>query len=202
MFKGQKLNGFTCHANYGLKRWQSLFVLKLTLTVLLSIVLGMSSSMSQSSEPLQKLFENLKKSKSEEVAKSIEEKIWQQWFIGPDNSATRLLSKAMKRRRAYDFDGALNSLNRLIEHYPDWAEAWNQRAFIYYLKQQFDKSLQDADKALELEPNHFGALAGKAIILIYQGRAELAQQALKQAVKIHPFLKERSLLIEIPGKEL
>jgi hypothetical protein len=55
---------------------------------------------------------------------------------------------------------------------------------------------------LELEPKHFGALAGKAVILIRQGSMAIAQATLRKAVAIHPFLKERHLLIEPKGRDI
>ena len=50
------------------------------------------------------------------------------------------------------------------------------------------------------EPQHFAALAGQATILMRQGRMELGQKALRRAVEIHPWLKERSMLIPLPGE--
>jgi tetratricopeptide (TPR) repeat protein len=153
-------------------------------------------------EKIEALYIELKNSKTESAARAIEDRIWQSWIIGPNAEATDLLAKAMERRRAYDFAGSLEILNKVVEKTPDWAEVWNQRAFVHFLREEFDKSLEDADRAIELEPNHFGALAGKAQILMSQGRTGLGQKALRKAIKLHPFLKERALLIEIPGQEL
>lgn len=148
------------------------------------------------------LYKELKQSKSETSARLIEEKIWKTWIIGPNEEVTKLLAKAMERRRTYDFAGALAILNKIVEKTPEWAEVWNQRAFVLFLREEYDKSLEDTDRAIKLEPKHFGALAGKARILMSQGRTQLGQAALRKAIKIHPFLKERSMLIKIPGEEL
>lgn len=148
------------------------------------------------------LFEALRLSNSETDARLLENEIWQYWLRGPNDAATRFVARAMERRRWHDYAGALEFLDKAVAAAPDWSEAWNQRAFIHFLREHYDKSLEDLDRALELEPRHFGALAGKARILMRQGRMALGQDALRKAVKIHPFLRERSMLIEIPGQDL
>lgn len=148
------------------------------------------------------LFDALGQAKTEVVGRAAEDAIWKFWMIGPNEEATALVARAMERRRWYDFAGALEILNEAVEKAPEWAEAWNQRAFIHFLRENYDKSLDDLERALELEPKHFGALAGKARILMRQGRMELGQKFLRQAAEIHPFLKERSMLIKLPEEEL
>ena len=85
---------------------------------------------------------------------------------------------------------------------PGFAEAWNQKAFAHFLKFEFDEALEDLDRTLEIEPRHFGALSGRALTLMRQGRMQLGQTALRDALKVHPFLPERALLIEPSGEEI
>ncbi len=102
----------------------------------------------------------------------------------------------MERRSAYDYAGAIAILDRLVALAPDWAEAWNQRATMRFLADDLDGSLADCERVLELEPKHFGALSGQALILMRQGRFDTAQSILRKAVEIDPFLAERALLVE------
>lgn len=149
------------------------------------------------------LFDALKSAPSEEAAREIENRIWNFWLdSAPDSETRQLVDKGMSRRGAYDLAGARDFLDQAIERSPDYAEAWNQRAFVLFLQGDLDGSLEDADKAIELEPRHFGALSGKALILLQQGRTTLSQNALRKAVEIHPFLKERHLLIKPTGQDL
>jgi len=144
------------------------------------------------------LFEALASAPNEAIGRAVENRIWQLWMKGPNETATELMSKAMERRRWYDFAGALEELDKAVIIAPNWATLWNQRAFILFLQGHHDKSLDNLDRAIELEPLHFAALTGKARILMAQGRIALGQKALRRAVKIHPWLKERSLLIKLP----
>ena len=55
-------------------------------------------------------------------------------------------------------------------------------------------SFRDTDKVLALEPRHFGALAGRALILLQMGDRPRAMENLRRAVAIDPYLRERDLL--------
>lgn len=149
------------------------------------------------------LFEALRTAPAEGIGRAIEDQIWRFWMRqAPDQVSAELMNRAMERRRAYDFAGAMEVLDALVEHAPGWSEAWNQRATVLFLQEKYDRSLEDVEKVLALEPKHFGALAGKAVILMRQGRMQLGQKALREALAIHPWLKERSMLLPVPGESL
>ena len=93
----------------------------------------------------------------------------------------------MRMRGQYDFQGARDLLDEVIAEAPDYAEGWNQRAFVLFLQGNYEASLEDIDKTLALEPRHFGALSGKAMIFMTLGRVKLGQETLRQAVEIHPY---------------
>lgn len=146
-----------------------------------------------------RLFELLKATKNEESGRYVANAIWHNWIEGaPNQEVNALVSKAMERRRWYDYEGARLILNEVVEKAPDYAEGWNQRGYIFFLQEKFDKSMEDISRALTLEPRHFGALSGKARILFHQGRHKLARDTLKIAVDIHPWLYERFLIADAP----
>jgi tetratricopeptide (TPR) repeat protein len=147
-----------------------------------------------------RLFERLLRAPTEADGRAAEDAIWRFWMAqGPTAEIRKDIDRAMARRSAYDFAGAKAILDRVVEAAPLYAEGWNQRAFILFLQDELDGSLADIDRALALEPLHFGALSGRAHVLMRQGRMELGQKALREAVAIHPWLKERSMLIPVPG---
>ena len=163
----------------------------------------LSAGVSLASDEKDALFDALKSAKTEAEARLIEDSIWWYWLgEAPDTETRHLVDEAMRKRDGYDFEGARLLLNDAIERAPDYAEVWNQRAFVLFLQGKLDEALEDADRALELEPRHFGALSGKAHILMQQGRMDLGQKALRQAIEIYPFIKERNMLIEPKGEEL
>ena len=113
-------------------------------------------------------------------------KIWAMWMSNASPTAELLLKQGAKAKN----DGALDSsekiLSALIGVQPEFAEALNKRAALYYTQKRYDEALADLDAALEIEPRHFGALAGKALVYHAQGKFALATDFLKQALAINP----------------
>lgn len=148
-----------------------------------------------------RLFERLRNAATEQEGRLAEDAVWRMWMdAAPSMDVARRVQAAMDARESYDFDKALAILDTVVADVPDYAEGWNQRAFIRFLKDDLDGSLEDIDRALALEPRHFAALAGRGIILMRQGRVELGQAAIREAVAIHPWIAERSMLIPVPGE--
>jgi len=147
----------------------------------------------------EELFRALKNARSEPEADAIANQIWAFWMQGPDPEATEQMAQILAARQAHDLEKALELANALVARRPDYSEGWNQQATLLFMKHEYDASLEAVERVLELEPKHFGALAGKATILIHQGKMPLAQAALRAAVAIHPFLRERQLLIKPKG---
>lgn len=149
-----------------------------------------------------RLFELLANATSELQGREIENEIWRNWMVAPNDEVQTLLKQALEARRWYDFEKARKILDQVIALAPEYAEGWNQRAFILFLQEKFDRALSDTEKALELEPRHFGAMAGQAQILMRQGRFATGQSILKKAVKIHPYLRERSMIVKTQEQDL
>ena len=142
---------------------------------------------------LDALFIDLNNAENETDAKAIETKIWLKWMESGDDAIDELLQQAIRKRRVYDFNGSIEILNKIIALKPDFSEAWNQRATIYFYQEKYEESLVDIAKTLELEPRHFGSLAGRAVIRWRQSKPALARQNIIEALKVHPFLKEQKM---------
>ncbi|MGK0271733.1 MAG: tetratricopeptide (TPR) repeat protein, partial [Cocleimonas sp.] len=142
---------------------------------------------------LDTLFFDLKHSEDETEARKLEEKIWLKWMESGDEKIDELLQQAISKRRIYDFNGSIEIINKIIKLKPDFPEAWNQRATLYFFQEKYEESLIDIAKTLELEPRHFGSLAGRAVIRWRQSKPVLARQNIIEALKVHPFLKEQNM---------
>ena len=131
--------------------------------------------------------------------------MWQYWADAPDDYAQQLLDEGMSRRASFDYDGAMVALNALVEYCPAYAEGYNQRAFVHFLRQDFAAALPDLDRAIDLSPRHVAALAGrKALTLAGLERKAEAALSLRAALDLNPWLSERHLLpsLEADGQEL
>lgn len=134
-------------------------------------------------------------------------RIWRIWFETDNEEAERHSRNGQLAVQAELFDRAIEEYSRAIEAAPEFAEAWNRRATTHYLAGNFEDSLADIDKVLELEPRHFGALAGAGQIYLLLEQPEDALGAFRRAMLINPHLPgvERvveRLTLEVEGSSL
>lgn len=159
----------------------------------------MSGALTVTAEPTQdalldQRFAELKQAEDEVTARGIEQEIWKLWMISGNPEIDGLMRQAMEARRWGDYAKALTLLYRVTGIDPTYAEAWNQRATLHFLRDDYEQALADVARTLQLEPRHFGALAGRGVIRLRQGRSALAIQNIKAAMDYHPFLRERLLV--------
>jgi tetratricopeptide (TPR) repeat protein len=173
-------------------------MLRLLLAPLLMLMLGFSATGGELVDgvALDKLFAQLKVAPTEEQARQIDERIWFYWMTPTDPALAGRMKEALAARALGDTLGAIRLLDEIVADYPDYAEAWNQRATMYYVIGNFEASIADCAKVLELEPRHFGALSGRALMYLQMGKRALALKDMAAALAIHPFLTERQLFPE------
>ncbi|MGE3876226.1 MAG: tetratricopeptide repeat protein [Parvibaculaceae bacterium] len=147
-------------------------------------------------EQLDKLFARLIKSDDPSDAQKLEQSIWSLWMTSDSPTADALLAQAMKASAANETGAALSILDNVIEVHPDYAEAWNKRATVYFLIGRYNDSLADIDKVLELEPRHFGALSGRGMIKRQQGDLAAARAAFEEALGFNPHMEGAKRALE------
>ncbi len=138
------------------------------------------------SDMLDRLFARLGKATSKEEAQIVEQAIWKLWMTSDSPTAELLLAQAVKASAAGENEAALKILDGLIEVHPDFMEAWNRRATIYFLMGRYTESLADIDQVLAREPRHFGALSGLGMIKRRLGDLAAARTAFGDALAINP----------------
>lgn len=168
------------------------FTFSLLVLVQLAPVTLHADEISRLDQIKSQLFDDLTTAATEQDGRAAEGAIWQFWFsLSPTADIRTSLDAGIERREAYDFEAAENHLDKVVEAAPDYAEGYNQRAFVRFLRENFAEAQTDLEVALELEPLHFGAMSGLYHILRIQNRQKAAMNLLKQAVTIHPWLQER-----------
>src|SRR3954451_9829532 len=86
------------------------------------------------------LFGALKAAPDEASAKHVEARIWAMWMQTPSDTAALLMSRAKTAMDAQKSDIALKLLDSVIKLRPDYVEAWNRRATIYYMQNDYARS--------------------------------------------------------------
>ena len=140
-------------------------------------------------QELDKLFGELHQAPVNLNTTELEKKIWASWQRNDSVMAEVLLNQASVALNDRAYDVSEQILNQVLGAYPDYMEAFNRRATLYFALKRYDESLVDIDQVLEFEPRHFGALAGRGMILREQGKLSAAAQALREALSINPHMQ-------------
>jgi tetratricopeptide (TPR) repeat protein len=156
---------------------------------------------------LDRLFEALKLAPDEESARYFENRIWAIWLNSPSDTANLLMGRVKTAIDEKEYDLALKLLNAIIDIKPDFTEAWNRRASVYFTKKDFARSLADIREVLAREPRHFGALSGLGIILQDLGDEKGALEAFRRALAVHPHLERvpelmKQLTEKLEGRDI
>jgi tetratricopeptide (TPR) repeat protein len=120
----------------------------------------------------------------------IEDLIWAVWTDDVPAERGDSMQRAIQAIARRQFEAAEQELDRLIALAPDWPEAWNKRATLYYLLERDTEAVADIIQTLLLEPRHFGALSGLGMICLRHDEPEAARAAFAAALAIHPHLDQ------------
>ncbi len=130
------------------------------------------------------------------VNQMAEHALWNVWFRGGGCEANQHLARGTQALDRCDFACAVDHFNEAIAICPDFAEAYNQRAMVRYLQEDFDASLKDCLTAVRLMPEHFGAWAGMGHCHVHRGDVEEALSCYEKALSINPHLECVAEMVE------
>jgi tetratricopeptide (TPR) repeat protein len=153
------------------------------------------------------LFGALKAAPDEASARHVEARIWALWMQTPSDTAALLMVRAKAAMDAQKMDVALKLLDAVVKLRPDYVEAWNRRATVYYLQNDYTHSLEDIEQVLVREPRHFGALAGLGMIMQDLGDDKRALEAFRKALAVNPYLEKvpelvKTLTEKVEGRDI
>lgn len=116
----------------------------------------------------------------------IERQILRLWSRSGSATIDYLFGRGQSALRAGQAEDAIAHFSAVIDHDPDFAEAWNGRATAYFMANRLGQALADIEQVLIRNPRHFGALAGLGMILEQLDRPEEARQAYAASLAINP----------------
>ena len=97
-----------------------------------------------------------------------------------------MMESAAQAIEKEEYKEALQILDRLTARYPEYAEAWSQRASVLWQIERYEEAMADCGRALELNPNHYGAWLGLGICHLQMGDVAEACRSLRAALEISP----------------
>ncbi len=166
------------------KNLKSLIPAIFCFVTLIAVFCDNNHAFAQTTE-LDTLFSELQDPENDEWKKS-EQKIWAEWGKSGSPAMDHLLRRGKKAMQDGDLKVAVGHFSTVIDHSPDFAEAWNMRATAFYLMNEFGLSMADIQRTLQLNPRHFGAMAGLGSILVQLDRKKDALAVYKRALEVHP----------------
>lgn len=175
--------------------------------VLAAAMFAGAADAAQDDPRLDDLFARLTTTQDAAEAQVIENVIWTIWLEGHDDTLNQLLAQGTRDMQVGDLDAAIERFSTLIEMAPDFAEAWNKRATVYYMTGRYDESIADCMQVLAREPRHFGALSGLGLIHEARGEDNEALDWFRRALEQNPHMpgirqRVEALSVEVEGEAI
>ncbi|RTQ47237.1 hypothetical protein EJV47_20300 [Hymenobacter gummosus] len=139
-------------------------------------------------QQLDELFQRLRTATAPLEIEALQQGIWQLWLETDEVALNKHMESGMRAIAAEDYARAIADFSWITEQYPSYAEGWNKRATVYYLRGEYRASLLDVRQTLRLEPRHFGALSGRATIQRMVGDDRGALRTLRRLRRLCPHL--------------
>lgn len=157
--------------------------LKRHLTALAPLVLlsGMALGEPASEELLERL-----RNAPEGEAKRIVREIETAWGRSGSAAMDLLLKRGREAIKEGNFLLAIEHLTALTDHAPDFAEGYHARAEAYFRSDLYGPALDDLQTTLELDPTHFNAIFGVAVMFQELGDLHRAATLFRRVLTIHP----------------
>ena len=131
-----------------------------------------------------------------DAARAAERSISAIWLDSGSPSVDLLMDWAIRAMADKDYPAALDFLDRVVTMKPDYVEGWNKRATVYFLVDDYGKSIADIERVLALEPRHFGALAGLGTILRDLDEEDRALAVYRRLLEIDPHMDDVRTVID------
>lgn len=167
-----------------------------------AVLAALPARAAQDDPRLPQLFVALKATQSAAWAHVIEDEIAHIWTEAKDPDTQQLMEKGLTAMAEDEDQAALKAFNDVVAQAPDFAEGWNQRATVEFLLDDYQASMADIAHTLQLEPRHFGALAGLGQVELALGDKAAALKAFSQALAIDPHLGDVADTVARLKKEL
>lgn len=151
---------------------------------------------------LDTLYQRLQQAETPELAQAVAQSIQRVWRSSGSPTADLLLARAMSLISAQEHTLALAILDTVVVAQPEFAEGWSQRAMVHFQRRDFGSALRDLRRVLMIEPRHFRAMQGVAVILNEFGEKERALQAYRRVLEVYPLKKEARDAVEELRREV
>lgn len=128
------------------------------------------------------------KGEDPELAATGEAMLWRSWCRSGNAEVDDIFRAGVEAMQQEKHAQAEELFSRVIELKNDFAEGWNKRATVRYLRRNFAGSIADCQQTLARNPNHFGAASGQGLCHLSLNEPREAAICFRRALEIHPHL--------------
>ncbi|MGH7847998.1 MAG: tetratricopeptide repeat protein [Candidatus Binatia bacterium] len=128
------------------------------------------------------------KGEDPELAATAEAILWRIWCRSGDPETDRVFRAGVEAMQQHRLADAEALFSRVIEPNPGFAEGWNKRATVRFMRRNFAGSIADCRETLARNPNHFGAASGQGLCHMSLNEFREAALCFRRALEIHPHL--------------
>jgi tetratricopeptide (TPR) repeat protein len=122
------------------------------------------------------------------LAARAEAALWAMWRRAGIPEVDALFNEGVAAMGRQDLDAAETLFGRVIDRAPDFAEGWNKRATVRYLRGDYAGAIADCEETIGRKPHHFGALSGQGLCHVARGEFREAADLFRRALAVHPHL--------------
>lgn len=119
-------------------------------------------------------------------ANRIAQEVQLAWSRSGSAAMDLLLKRGRDALKAEDYTLAIEHLTALTDHAPDFAEGFHARAEAYFRVELYGPALDDLEMALALNPQHYEAVFGLAVMMQEFGDLRRASELYRRVLTIHP----------------
>ena len=113
--------------------------------------------------------------------------LWSCWYLEAGKVAELQIRRGEDLMGLQKFEEAQEHFEKVIETYPEFAEAHNKLATVLFLLGDYENSVKECKITLKMNPYHFGALHGMGLCLFKLARYPEAIESFKSALEIQPY---------------
>jgi tetratricopeptide (TPR) repeat protein len=167
-------------------RRSAYFALMAILVAILTAIAGITATAHAQATRLDAVFERLRTTSDAGEAKRLEQLILEQWNHSGNKVVDSIFSTGISALEKGDLELASVAFDEVIRRAPDFAEGYNKRANVQYLRGNYSAAMRDVSRTLELENRHYGALLGLGMIFEAEKNDDLAMRMFEMALSINP----------------
>ena len=120
------------------------------------------------------------------VRAAAQEAMWAIWMRSGNDDIDGLMAEGVRLLEQQRYPEAMGIFDQIISRAPKFAEGYNKRATVFYLMQEFEKSIEDIHRTLEMNPVHFGALSGMGLCYLGLDEPRQALEWFERAIAVNP----------------